>query len=153
VPIPPSPPGSETQPPIDPLVYKVCHAEIVLIGHASSERVVLNESGTMLITISEMRSDLWLVPNAGADRFTLATQGGKVRISDELISYQIGSGRNYRRPWLLFLKKIPSTGTLALSDSPVAAGESLPQGDPAEHWKSLRSMVERSLARCTSQRR
>jgi hypothetical protein len=155
--IPPPPPGQAAPRPIDPWTFRVCQAEVVIIGHAMSERALLNKSGSLLITISDMRVDRWLIPNTGAGSLRLATQGGKVRLGDRLVSAQVGSLRDYRRPWLLFLKKIPATAAFALSGSPIAAGETLPQANPradtaAGHWRSLADRVTRVAAACGEKR-
>ena len=156
--IPPLPPGEAPPTPIDPWTYDVCAAEVVLIGHATSERVLLNKSGTLLITISDLRVDRWLTPETGAKSLTLATQGGRVTLGDRLISFEIGSRRNFRKPWLLFLKRIPETTAFRLSGAPIPAGETMPQENrradesTAGRWKPLRDRVTRVAATCSDKR-
>jgi hypothetical protein len=152
--IPPSLPGHP--PPPDPWTDRVCRADAVIIGHATSERVLLTHSETFLITVSEVSVDRWLIPKTGAKTLTMATEGGKVKVGERDLTATInGEIRDFRRPWLLTLRKLPGATALVLvlSGSPVPLGTILPaEGVAPGVWKSTEARVARVAATCGDRR-
>jgi hypothetical protein len=134
--VPPAPPGAKALP-SDPWWIAVCSAEIILIGHTTSDRALLSKSGSELLTISQLAVDRWVKPHNGPNSVVLATLGGRVMWGKRLISFDVGTPRDLRTPWLLFLKKIPKTTVLGL------AGGAVQDVDIAEALRSDQAGVDR----------
>jgi hypothetical protein len=150
-------PGLPGAPPPDPWTDAVCGADAVMIGHAVSERVLLNRAETFLITVSNVSVDRWLRPKTGPETLTMATEGGKVKVGERLLTATInGETPNYRGPWLLTLKRLPGDSAFVSFGPPVPLGKTLPakggaSGTPSP-WKATETRVARIAATCGDKR-
>lgn len=131
---------------------RVCAADAIMIAHATSQRTLLNIAETGLVTVSELAVDRWIAPKEERTSLALAMRGGQAKVGERLITHELGEGRNLRKPWLLFLKKIPDGDVFRLSGAPVSAGEVLPQSTKAaakeSPWSELEERVKHVQMRC-----
>jgi hypothetical protein len=63
------------------LAAAVCRTQLVLLGQASSAKVMLSEAANTLFTDHSVQIERWLKPAAGASRATFSSQGAVVRMA------------------------------------------------------------------------
>lgn len=128
-------------PPSDLWADPVCSAQVVVIAHATERSVLLNTSGTGLVTLLQMKVDRALIPLKGPDSFRLALAGGRVKVGDKLISDSILSRfpPDFQSPRILFLKEISDARTFRVTG---------PQETVDGDWDAVEARVTRLFNRC-----
>jgi hypothetical protein len=111
------------------LQTRICSSDLVVVGTPRSKRAFLTPRETSIFTEYDFAVTEWLrggpgnrQPVAGTTTLTVALVGGRIETADGPLQVTDDPPLNLNQPYVLLLKRIPSTASYQLETSALAIG-------------------------------